>query len=498
MAKKASFFSIPINLDRDQPQPLWQQLYDSLRQQVLNRQLASGVRLPPTRALAKELGVGRNTVNNAYDQLIAEGYLEARQGSGTFVNAQLPENLLRVRAGHASKKASEKKSARPQSPPKLSRYGQKIAASNLLKTIDRGEPIPFRPGTPALDAFPFDLWRKLENDRWRSISAELLAYGPTAGWPELRKALADYLGPARGVRCEPQQILITVGTQQAIMLTIRVLVNPGDTVWVEDPGYISALNIMDANGTNIAPIPVDEEGIQIDIGQKTAPKARLVYVTPSHQYPTGVLMSLRRRLELLSWARKNDAWILEDDYDSEYRFEGHPIASLQGLDDGQRVIYVGSFSKVLFPSLRLGYMIVPPDLVDVLTMARLASDHSSPLLIQAVIADFINEGHFARHLRQMRTIYEERQNALVEASETLLNGFLSIDAKPAGLHAMAWLNDGQNADQVEQQFARAGIETPSISKYSFNEPSRQGLVLGYGAFSPPSIWQTIRTMAALI
>ncbi len=496
MVKKAGFFSIPINLDRERPQPLWQQLYDSLRQQVLNRQLVGGTRLPPTRALAKELGVGRNTINNAYDQLIAEGYLEARQGSGTFVSDQLPENLLRVRA--EGPMTASKTLPKENKPPNLSRYGHKIATSNLQETIDRGAPIPFRPGTPALDAFPFDLWRKLENKRWRKVSAELLAYGPTAGWPELREALANYLGPARGVRCAPEQIIITVGTQQAIMLTIRVLVNPGDTVWVEEPGYISARNLMAANGAKIAPIPVDGEGIDVAAGQKIAPQARLAYVTPSHQYPTGALMSLRRRLELLSWARENDAWILEDDYDSEYRFEGHPMSSLQGLDDGRRVIYAGSFSKVLYPSLRLGYMIVPPSLVEVLTMARLANDHSSPLITQAVVADFINDGHFARHIRQMRTVYQERQSVLIEAARSLLDGFLTIDAKPAGLHAMAWLNEGLNADKVEKQFAAVGIETPSISKYSFGEPSRQGLVLGYGAFSPALIWQTIRKMATLI
>lgn len=497
MTKKAAFFSIPIDLDRSRLSPLWQQLYDSLRKRVLNGQLAPGTRLPPTRTLAKELGVGRNTVNNAYDQLIAEGYLEARQGAGTFVSEQLPETLLRVRAGRERKKQSFPP-PETERPPRLSVYAEKLQTVHLIASIDEGVPVPFRPGIPALDIFPHALWRKMENDRWRTLTDDLLGYGSNAGYWPLREALAHYLSPARGVRCTPEQIIITAGTQQAIMLAGRLLLNPGDTVWVEEPGYVSARNVLAAIGAQLAPIAVDDEGIDVMAGELAAPGARLAYVTPSHQYPTGALMSLRRRLALLSWARRNEAWIIEDDYDSEYRYEGHPIASLQGLDDGERVIYVGSFSKVLFPSLRLGYLIAPRALVDVFTWARLANDHSSPLLSQAVTADFIVEGHFARHIRHMRTVYAERQAALLDASQSLLDDVLTVDAKPAGLHAVAWLAEGLKSAAVAKRLAAEGIETPPLSNYALGPLARQGLVLGYGAFAPAIIWQSVRKTAALL
>ena len=496
MAKKASYFSIPVLIDRERQTPLWQQLYEALRSAVLNGRLAPGTRLSPTRAMAKELGVGRNTVNNAYDQLIAEGYLEARQGAGTFVSEQLPEALLRVRAGRERGERSEEADEEAR-PPRLSSYGDNLRSVQLAPGEDAGVPVPFRPGIPALDMFPQTLWRKLQDRRWRTLTQDFLAYGATAGYRPLREALADYLGPARGVRCTAEQILITVGTQQAITIASRVLLDPGDTAWIEEPGYVSARNVLAANGARLAPVPVDDEGIDVEAGQRLAPKARLAYVSPSHQYPTGALMSLARRLVLLEWARRNDMWIIEDDYDSEYRYAGHPIASLQGLDDGERVIYVGSFSKVLFPSLRLGYMVAPPSLVDLFTKARLTLDHSSPLINQAVAADFIVEDHFARHIRQMRTVYAERQDALIEASQTLLADVLTVDAKPAGLHAVAWLAEGLDSAEVSKRFAEAGVETPPLSGYAIGPFSREGLVLGYGAFSPALIWQSMRKMAAL-
>ncbi len=496
MAKKASFFSIPLSIDRQRPNPLWQQLYSALREMVLNGTLATGTRLPPTRSLAKELGLGRNTINNAYDQLIAEGYLEAHQGAGTFVTSQLPESLLRVRTGQNKGEQSG------QLPDKadlsqLSDYGRSLLTYKLVASSDVGTPIPFRPGIPALDVFPHALWRKLVDRRWRSLTTELLGYGRTVGYRPLQEALAAYLGPARGVRCQPEQIIITAGTQQAITLAARVLLNPGDQVWIEEPGYTSAQNVLAVNGAKLIPIPVDEAGINVAIGEKTAPNAKLVYITPSHQYPTGVLMTLSRRLALLEWASKCGGWIIEDDYDSEYRYEGHPIASLQGLDNRGRVLYVGSFSKVLFPSLRLGYLIAPPSLVDVFTKARLAHDHSPPMLTQAVTTDFIVEGHFARHIRQMRTVYAERQAALLEAAGAFLGHMLTVDAKPAGLHAMAWLNEGIDSAELSQRFAQKGIETPPLSNYALQPLPTEGLVLGYGAFTPTQIWQTVRQMAAV-
>ena len=489
MAKQSSFLSLAaIHLERSHAIPLHRQLYNCLSEAILARQLVPGTRVPPTRALAAELGISRNTVVNAFDQLLAEGYLESKVGSGTFVSRALPDDALQIRA-------RGNKSPHHQPPAAaLSKRGALIAAAPPSHWQDSGKPHAFRPGVPALDEFPFDVWRRLANKCWRALPRDALAYGEPEGYRPLRQAIASYLGASRGVRCEMEQVIVVAGSQQALDLAARVLLDPGDALWIEDPGYRGARSAFLAAGARIIPVPVDAEGLRVDVGIAKCATARLVYVTPSHQYPSGVTMSLARRLALLDWAKRARAWVLEDDYDSEYRYAGHPLTALQGLDDAGRVIYIGTFSKVLFPALRLGYLVVPPGLVDVFTAARVMADRQSPVLDQAVLADFIADGYFARHLRAMRALYAERQAALVDAATRELGGALELAPADAGLHLLARLPKGMDDRVVSQRAAAQNVEAPALSDYAITRLARGGLVLGYAAVNAREIHDAIRRL----
>jgi GntR family transcriptional regulator/MocR family aminotransferase len=417
---------------------LFRQLYEGLRQSILDGRLAPGVRLPATRGLAEELGVSRNTVLNAYEQLLAEGYLEGKAGSGTYVPRTLPEEMLQV-------PATGRKRPTPRPRRRLSRRGELLAGSASKVLPSSGVPRPFRPGIPALDAFPFEIWHRLVARYHRHPTRDLLNYNYSAGHAPLRRAIAAHLGPARAVHCDPEQVLVISGAQQGLDLVARILLDSGDAVWMEDPGYRSARSALQGAEAVLVPVPVDSDGLDVAAGSARCPDARLVYVSPSHQYPLGVTMSLSRRLALLDWARRADAWVVEDDYDSEFRYAGRPLAALQGLDRDGRVIYLGTFSKTLFPSLRLGYLVVPEDLVDSFMAARIVMDRQPSTLTQAVVANFIEEGHFLRHVRRMRTLYSERQEALLRAARRELDGVLDVRPCETGLHLMGWLPDGKFA-----------------------------------------------------
>jgi GntR family transcriptional regulator/MocR family aminotransferase len=380
-------------------------------------------------------------------------------------------------------------------PPLLSQRGAVIAGLGGQVGQEAFKPRPFQPGVPALDLFPLKIWERLSRRRWRTLSPALLSYGHAAGYLPLRQAVAAYLGAARGVRCEPAQVLIVGGAQQAIDLAARVLLDPGDEVWFEEPGYPGARAVLLGTGARLVPVPVDEEGLAVEIGRSRCPQARLAYITPSHQYPLGVTMSLRRRLALLEWAAQAGAWILEDDYDSEYRYIGRPLAALQGLDLAGRVIYVGTFSKVLFPGLRLGYLVVPPELVDAFTAAAALANRCPPGPDQAILVDFINEGHFARHIRRMRTVYVERQTVLVEAAQTHLSGLLELSPTEAGLHMMGWLPAGLDDRAVARHLLSREVEAPALATYSLTGQLRPGLVLGYAGLRPGEIRRGVRQMA---
>ena len=488
MSRYAAMIAM-IHLDRASSTPLYLQLYKNIRRAVLTGQLAAGTRLPSTRDLATSLGVSRNTVTSAFDQLLAEGYIEGKVGAGTYVAE------IDVAPAH---KPVRPLSASIPLPSALSQRGQKMLALRETILRYRHDPIrAFRPGVPALDAFPVEVWSKLMTQRWRYAQSDLLSYGDPCGYRPLRECIAEYLRLSRAMRCEAEQVIIVSGSQQALDITARVLLDPGDAAWMEDPGYSGARNVFLGADVNLVPVPIDEQGLNVKAGKLKHPDAKLIYVTPSHQFPLGYSMSLSRRLELLQWAQQSGAWIIEDDYDSEYRYQGHPLAALQGLDETGCVIYMGTFSKVLFPSLRLGYLVVPPGLVDAFAAARALSDRHSPLFDQAVLTDFITEGHFNRHLRRMRRLYAERQSALISAIQGQLSHYLNVQPCATGMHLIGWLPRGVDDRVVSQHLLQHGITAPALSAYCLEAPAQGGLVLGYAAIDVPAIRRSVGQMASL-
>ena len=487
---------LALGLDQAAPLPLQRQLYDQLREAVLAGRLAPGARLPATRSLARELGCSRNTVLAAVEQLVAEGYLEGRVGSGTYVSGVLPEELLAAKARDAA-------APRPSAP----RRGLSARGRTLAGVLQPRPPRhkTFVAGLADLDAFPFDLWGRALARTWRHPPRSLLSHGDAAGYLPLRRAIVAYLKAVRAVDCLPEQVVITSGAQQALDLAARTLLEPGDAVWLEEPGYPGLRGPLVANGARLVPVPVDAEGLSLEAGRRLAPAARMAVVTPSHQYPLGVAMTLARRLALLDWARSGGAWILEDDFDSEYRYAGRPLAALQGLDAAEGtgcVLYVGSFSKVLFPSLRLGYLVVPPDLAEAFVRARGAVDDHSSTTAQPALAAFIEEGHFAAHVRRMRGLYAERQAAMVAAIRRRLDGLLTVAPDPAGMHLVAGLGPdlaaGCSDAEIESRAAAAEITAFALSSFFLGPPTRQGLLLGYAALTEAEIDAGIARLAEVL
>ncbi|MBM3767753.1 MAG: PLP-dependent aminotransferase family protein, partial [Acidobacteria bacterium] len=359
-------------------------------------------------------------------------------------------------------------------------------------------PKPFRLHTPTFDNFPYDVWKRLLIRAWDRIRPDMLGYGSPAGWRPLREAIAQYLRASRAVHCDWQQVIITAGSKQAMHLTAMIMTDSGDPVFIENPSYSGIRVAFSLSGGEIVPLPVDGEGIDIAYGERLRPDARLTYVTPSHQYPLGVTMSLRRRLELLDWARRRDGWIIEDDYDSEFRYAGRPVASLQGLDDQQRVIYIGTFSKVLMPSLRLAYMVVPHDLVDTIIAARAHTDWSSPVVEQVALTDFITEGHFARHVRRVRAQNSERQKFFLKAAREHLHGLLEVPSKDSGMHLLGWLPDGVDDISVSNDLFAQGVEALPVSRFADPPIGRGALLFGYAPFDERDTVAAMRKIAAVI
>jgi GntR family transcriptional regulator / MocR family aminotransferase len=479
--------------DRNRTTPLYRQIYEALRLSILNGEINRGTQVPATRLLAKELGVSRMTVVNAYDQLLAEGYLEGKTGAGTYVASDLPDATFRVE-GIVSPHRKELVKHRDHV---LSQRGQWLASTSVktLRMQADSNHYAFQNGVPAIDEFPFRVWSQLASRRWRNPPRELLGYGDPAGYRPLRETIAAHLRSTRAVQCEADQVIIVAGTQQALDLIARILLDPDDLVWVEDPCYPGARNALLSAGARVVSVPVGEEGFDLTHALERSRKARLVYVTPSHQFPLGVTMSLSRRLALLEWARHSGSFVIEDDYNSEFRYAGRPLASLQGLDYEGRVIYVGTFSKTIFPSMRLGCIVVPKDLTEVFIAARALIDRHSPSLDQAILADFINEGHFTRHIRRMRSLYTERQQVLVEAAKRDLDGLLEVAPAEAGMHLVAWLPQGINDKRASTGAARYGVEAAPLSAYAATPRPRGALVLGYAAVNSKQIKAGVRRLA---
>jgi len=490
MRKAVPTFTPLIPINRRSGRPLHRQIYDAFRATIVARNLSSGQQLPSTRTLASELGISRIPVLNAYAQLLAEGYFETRIGAGTFVSSSLPE--------HTS--PPEERTA---SPVKINSRTRRISRSSLLLPTYKRAPWVRHHGAfslshPALDSFPFKVWANLVARHSRNPLISSLEYGNPMGLKQLREVIAMYLRASRAVRCEPHQIVIVSGSQQALDLSSRVLLNAGDSVWIEEPGYWLARHVVLSAGCRIVPVPVDPEGLDVAAGIKRCRNARAAFVAPSHQFPLGVTMSASRRLRLLDWARQAGAWIIEDDYDSEYRYGSKPVASLQGLDDSSRVIYIGTFSKVLFPSLRIGYLVLPPDLVDHFLSMRQAMDVSPPYLYQAVLADFIGEGHFSRHIRRMRTLYGERRGILVESLQREFGSVLRIVGDMAGMHLAVSLPKGANDREIANRAAQESLWLWPLSSTYIAKSARHGFILGFGSTTASEIPAAVRHMRAIL
>ena len=473
--------SLPLDMLAVEPgaeQPMHRQLYAALRRQILEGRLRAGSRLPASRTLAQELGVGRNTVIAAYDSLLAEGYLEARSGSGTWV-AELPQQEMAAAAQAASRVH-----------PPLSARGRLMAAQGRHPTIP-GQ-IAFHPGYPELATFPFSTWARLLARHARRAGEDLFGYHHVAGHPRLREAIADYLGISRGVECDPEQVLVVGGAQAALDLVARMLLDPGDVAWVEDPGYAGARSALACAGARIEPLPVGNGGWQLD--DEGRPPPRLIFVTPSCQWPLGTVMRMEERLRLLALAERHDAWIVEDDYDSEYRFRGRPIPAMQGLDRAGRVIYVGTFAKTLFPSLRLGFVVAPRGLVEGLQRAINATGHFTPLLLQATLADFIREGYFSTHLKRMRRLYADRQRRFVALCRQHLGRWLRVAESEAGMQVIARLAPGLDDREVADAAMRHGVDLLPLSQQYHHGPPEHGLLLGYAGLNER---QTVAGIKAL-
>lgn len=477
-------FTLP--LDPSSTIPLYIQLYNRIRTSILSGQLERGARLPSTRALAVELGISRSTITLAYEQLTLEGYLSSRVGHGTEVPLHLPDP--------ASTPPPQNTTNDLRSLP-LSDRAHSLRQITYPNRIRSSHATPFRAGEPALDLFPYALWARLVARHARHTLPRFATYQPPAGHLPLREAIAAHIGITRGVRCTPDRIVITSGSQGALDLAARTLLNPGDSAWVEDPGYFGAQGALLSVGASLAPVPVDDQGLDLASGLRLAPNVRLISTTPSHQFPTGVTMSLQRRLHLLDFAKNNNAWILEDDYDSEYRYSGRPLDSLQGLDHADRVLYIGTFSKVLFPALRIGYLVAPPDLIDPLLSMRRFIDTHVPILEQLALTDFITEGHYARHLRRMRSHYLRRRNLLHAELQANLSHLLEVHAPESGMHLVAWLPPGKDDSKAAALAAGAGIDVTPISTYAQSPLPRGGLIFGYASTSEASIPSAVEALA---
>jgi GntR family transcriptional regulator / MocR family aminotransferase len=481
--------ALPLTLEpRPSGAPAARWLYDSLRAEILGGRIGPGARLPATRDLAAQYRLSRGTVVSAFDRLRAEGYVFQRTGSGTTVSTVLPEDLRRPPRQFGRR-------ATVVRPPQrhLTAFAQHAA---FFRGYEPRTIHAFRDNQPALDLFPVTLWARVAARRLRRAGPGLLVGTEPLGYPPLQQAVADYLRTSRGVRCEPGQVAIVSGVQEALDLVARLVLDPGDRVCIEEPGYVGAARVFAAAGAVVVPVPVDAEGITLDA--RLWRGARLAYVTPAHQFPLGLQMSLPRRLALLARARASGTVIFEDDYDAEYRYNAQPVPALQGLDRHGTVIFSGTFSKVLFPSLRLGYLVLPPDLIDRVAAAKSVVSRHAPLLDQAVLCDFIADGHFGRHLRYMREVYAVRLRVLLDEARARLAGLVEVSDIEAGLQTVGWLSGGITDVAAQQAAAARGVEVTPISRYARTPMNREGVHLGFAAVDEEEIRRGVRELGVAL
>jgi GntR family transcriptional regulator/MocR family aminotransferase len=473
----------------DQVGPAYQQLYRALRHAILMRQMEPGSRLPSTRDLAVDLSVSRNTVLLAYEQLLAEGYVSGRVGAGTFVASELPSDV------RGNSKFS------PLSDPEdeaLSNYARRALDTHLgIDPPKKSIRYDFRYGISSVNDFPYEIWRRIVSQQARDSARDMFSYGPPEGTTELREAIASYVRRARGVVCTADQVLVVNGSQQALDLVARTLLNEGDSVVAEDPCYLGAREVFRAMGARLVFGSVDQNGLDVDKLPPAARRSRLVYVTPSHQFPSGAVMNVPRRLALLAWAKECGAYIVEDDYDSEFRYDGRPIESVQSLDPHGPVIYVGTLSKTLSPSFRIGYLVVPQRLIAPFRRVKSLCDRYTSTLQQNVLTDLFKEGHFERHLRRARRNNSKRRAVLLESLKDAFGDRISIEGTNAGLHVVVWFKRLRFAetDSIVSAAEQANIGVYSIAPYYVSSPERAGLLLGYSALEHDQIAKGITQLA---
>jgi GntR family transcriptional regulator/MocR family aminotransferase len=490
MPKTETFQDLSLAPPQGQ-QELWRWLYLELRLAILDGRLRPGSRLPSTRSLAQQYGLSRGTVVVAFDQLQAEGYTRTAISAGTYVTTSLPEPAL---------------AASDHGPVPVRMLSRAALSQRALMSLQDVEVLPaphsigkaFRSYEPAIDLFPVDLWARVATRVLRHAPRSLYGQGNAAGYPPLRRAIAAYIGASRGVRCLPEQIVVTSGAQQALDLIGRFLLDPGDQVWMEEPGYPGAWQTLRAAGASIVRVPVDDDGLNVKAGRKLAPRAKMAYVTPANQFPLGVTMSADRRMDLLDWAASVDAWIVEDEYDAEYRYHGKPVAALQSLDRSGSVIYVGTFTKMLFNALRLGFMVLPERLVEAFQTGRSFVDRHPPTLDQAILAEFITEGHFGHHVRKMRQIYAQRMAVLKLESKKQLSGLLEVIDAASGMRTVAWLPAGTSDRAAATRAQAMGLEVMPLSMFAAQPDSRPGLILGFAGCNPDELRRGVSILAAAL
>ncbi|MFB9884850.1 MocR-like pyridoxine biosynthesis transcription factor PdxR [Balneatrix alpica] len=476
-----------LALDREQSTPLYRQLYLQLRQLILNGVLPPGCRLPSTRTLAKELDVSRITVISVFDQLLAEGFLISQAGSGTYVNAEVQHQVQQIPSNrNPIPRVSGWSLA-------MSRRSQRYTKIGKKTWYDY--PNCFVPSSPAFDQFPRQVWNKLHNRYLHHPGIELLSYGDSRGYEPLREALVDYLRDVRGLVCRKENIVVVTGATQAINYLGWLLLDAGDVVWMEDPGHVAARLAFSGTGARVLPVPIDSQGIDVGYAETVLPQAKLLFSTPSRQHPLCITMPMQRRLELLQWAARADAWVIEDDCESELYFHGRPPNALYTLDPNSRVIYVGTLSKVMFPGLRLGYVVMPEELVEAWCALCTVMDRPPPNFTQAVVADFMAEGHLISHIRRMRELYAGRQQRLVALLQQHCGDFFELQQAQAGLQLLAWLPPGLDDRQVSEAILQEGVDAYPLSHWSVNPNPRGALLLGFAGVPEAEMQRGVKAMA---
>ncbi|HWY39168.1 MAG TPA: PLP-dependent aminotransferase family protein [Chthoniobacterales bacterium] len=483
-----------VRLDRASSEPLYQQLYRQIREELESGSFdSSASRVPSSRVLAATLGISRLTVNQAFSKLLAEGYLQARERSGIFVADHLPATFLKA--------ARPVTTTRTEHPPRVARRVTRMTDRRSGRQLDVGAGGPpsvtFVAGLPAVDEFPIAVWERLREQVLTKKGAHLLRYASSRGEIELRKAIATYLCDFRGANCNPDQIVVVGGMQQAMLACALALINEGEVAWIEDPGFHQARNVLAFVGAKMVPRPIDREGLMIaKCSRQNSP--RLIFVAPSHQFPLGVTMSLKRRKALIEFAESRDGYILEDDYNSEFRFDGPPLPCLQGLDHAGRVIYAGTMSKILYPSLRLGFVIAPPQLVDTLVKVRAVMDQHSPAIDQATLARFITEGFFLNHVKRMRELYAHRRLFFIEQFQKWLGDYFDLEVSPAGLHFIAWLRRREDLSLFMRAREETGVWPRPLSFFCIKAQLDPAFLFGFAAWAQAQIEQGLAKLASAV